>query len=165
VYKLLFCTFICSIADNSIISTALLEVSVMQRNFFTLRVGNLLRTRQQTLYKAITSRSRSYCLSLSLCLQWYKRLITLRVHLIKRTLTLSTVGDRGIIVLNHCLKCISSFSTRISHSRQWSSIHLIQFLDYHEEFSRKSVDGSTVVSSSEYTTVPLSFTLGELTLA
>jgi len=38
--------------------------------------------------------------------------------------TLPTVHDRGISVLNHCLECISSFNTHVSHSKQLFNIHL-----------------------------------------
>jgi len=72
-------------------------------------------------------RSQSYCLSLPLCLEWYNRSITPRVHsAVTNEYSVGFTTGR-LRPLNKCVTTvwsgIMSFNTHLSHSRQWFNIH------------------------------------------
>jgi len=72
----------------------------------------------------IIPRSHSYCLSLPLCLEWYNRSITPRVHSgVTKRIQCRLLYWRLNKCVNHRLECESSFNTHLSHSRQWFNIH------------------------------------------
>jgi len=71
-----------------------------------------------------------HCLYPALCLQWYNKLVVLRVYWlsVKRRNNIRYTTDRrrpwNKCRPNHCLECARSFSTYLSHPRQWFSKHL-----------------------------------------
>ena len=72
----------------------------------------------------LISRSHSYCSSLSLCLEWYNRSITPRVHsaVTKRIVCMlhcRPSATEDISLLNRCLEWHKWVLNELLHSRQW----------------------------------------------